>query len=107
LVTNNKPSRAVKLGRFKEVKEVQEMNHETEAKKIIYDHTTGYLYEWYDTDEIINNMTHDEMCEIIRDECGFILAEKWINGEYNTRDYFAIRNELGKLIDKITEESGA
>lgn len=71
------------------------------AEHILAEHTAAYFCAGYDTEVILKEMTVDEMHEIIANECGFILSQKWIEGKYSTREYFAIRNELAKLLDGI------
>lgn len=71
------------------------------AENILTEHTVAYFSVGYDTEVILNEMTVSEMHEIISKECGFILSQKWIEGEYSTREYFAIRNELATLLDGI------
>ena len=71
------------------------------AENILAEHTTAYFNVGYDTEVILNEMTVEEMHTSIANECGFILSQMWIEGKYSTREYFAIRNEIAKLLDGI------
>ena len=71
------------------------------AENILSEHTSAYFNVGYDIDVIVNEMTVLEMHENIAKECGFILSQMWIEGKYSTREYFAIRNELGTLLSEI------
>ena len=74
------------------------MNIELEARNIIYKHTADVMAYTYH--ESKNNQ---ELWEFMIEECGFIIAENFLDGEYTPMEYNAIRNEVAKILNGIFE----
>lgn len=72
------------------------INVNWEARKIIMDHTNGVMSCC--RPEFENNM---ELWEFMLSECSYILAEKFLEGNYNPMEYNAIRNEIARILDEI------
>lgn len=91
---------AVKELHKKEV-EVEIAKCENIAMEIIAEHTTNFFSMRCDTKEILDKVNIEDIHETIAKECGYILSQKWIDGEISTIDYFCVRNEIGKILTKI------
>lgn len=70
-----------------------------EAQGIIRDHTAAYMTAVEYKPESVRDL-YEDMVE----ECAYILAQKFIDGEYTPMEYNAIRNELGKLLWSVFEK---
>lgn len=72
------------------------MDIKQEAKYIIYQHTANMIlsahYEPKDS---------SELWEYMGEECGYLLADKFLEGKYTPLEYNAIRNEIAKLLGDI------
>ena len=76
------------------------LNAEDEAKRIIKDHTSGYMRGVFIyPDEV----SEEDITEIMYEDCSYILTKDLLDGKYTLKQYVAIRNELGKLIFSFLE----
>lgn len=44
---------------------------------------------------------NEELYDFTMSECAYILVTNFIKGKYNQMEFNAVRNELGKLINKL------
>ena len=77
-------------------------NPEMEAKSILEDHTSAFLNVACHDEDIVA-MTIDELFEETYDECAYILTQRFLDGEYNIKEYYLVRNALAKLLDQLIQ----
>lgn len=77
-------------------------NPETEAMSVLADHTRAFL-DVYCPDEDINAMNTEQLFEETYNECARILAQRFLDGKYNIKEYYLVRNALSKLLDKLVQ----
>lgn len=70
------------------------------AISLIEEHTEAYFSVGRSADTI-DSMTVEEMHEEISSELAFILTDKWVKGEYTTREYYHIRASIADILDTI------